>query len=107
MSLYTDRLKIMEKNAPSQVGQIEGSIAQVEAQYEALNKEKEAIQLGMCEPATAEATDFLDTTVIADKGGYMYYGPNYGTIDYANGNLTDWEVHMLLSIHIHLEFIQF
>ena len=93
MSLYTDRLKIMEKNAPDQVGQIEASISQVENQIDALTKEKEAIDLGMCKPAQADATDFLETTVIGDKGGYMYYGPTYGTISWSPlGNLTDWEV---------------
>jgi hypothetical protein len=92
MSQYTDKLTTLMKEAPDTVSNIEGSIAQIEVQVDDLTKERDAIQNGVCGNAETEATDYLENTVAPAEGGYMYYGPNYGAIDYDDGGITDWEV---------------
>ena len=98
MSQNTDRLTTMIKTAPDQVGQIEGSISQVEDNIEALQKEQSAIQDGVCGTTETDAIDILENTILIDKGGdYVSYGGNFGTINWDPlGNLTDWEIIKLI-----------
>ena len=94
MSQNTDRLTTMVKVAPDQVGQIEGSIAQVQSSIESLGKEVSAITDGVCASAETGARDIIDNTILPDKGGdHVLYGPDFGIISWLPlGNLTDWEI---------------
>ena len=103
MSQNTDRLSIMQKAAPDQVGSIEGSISQVEGNIDALTKEKEAIQDGVCGTTETDAIDILENTILPDKGGdHVAYGSNFGQINWDPlGNLTDWEIQDALNVPIY------
>ena len=103
MSQNTDRLTTMAKVAPDQVGQIEGSIAQVESSIDSLGKEASAITDGVCGGAETDMTTYLDgpkltalQVIWPEVPGtlgplYIVYGGTYGLIDYTTGNITDWE----------------
>ena len=99
MSQNTDRLTTLVKTAPDRVGQIEGSIAQVEGNIEALQKEQAAIQDGVCGITETDAIDILENTILIDKGGdYVSYGGNFGAINWDPlGNLTDWAIIKLIT----------
>jgi hypothetical protein len=102
MTQETDRLKIMAKNAPGQVEKIESSIATVESTVEELNKQKSAIEDGVCGNAKAELTDYLENTKLAEIESLygnpstipfsVEYGANYGTINYTTGGITDFTI---------------
>jgi hypothetical protein len=97
MTQETDRLKTMAKNAPAQVGKIEGSISQVEATTEDLTKQKEAIEDGVCGNSKTEAIDIIENTIFpaekTDPTDTLEYGATFGIIQWEPaGNLTDFEI---------------
>ena len=93
MSTESNKLRQMIQVAPGQVEEIGNSIGQIDEQIADVTTEIEAIENGMCEVAESTATLYLETVVAPDKGGYMYYGPDYGQISWDPlGSLEDWEV---------------
>lgn len=88
-----DKLRQMITAVPEQSEAIGNSIGQVEDQIDELTEEIDAIEDGVCAVAETDAIDILENTVAVDKGGYVWYGPDFGIIQWSPpGNLTDWEI---------------
>jgi len=102
VSADTDRLKIMAKNAPSKAANIEASISSVENLVDELQKEKSAIQNGLCGTTKSELMEYLNGNklteiqnlygTIVNEPFSVDYGPLFGAISYTNGGITDFSI---------------
>jgi len=58
-----------------------------------LIKDRNAIQSGVCGNAEQQLRDYLENTKMAEVGGdTVVYGPNFGTINFTTGGITDWHI---------------
>lgn len=98
----SDILGYMQAAADEQVTNGENSIAQVDEQIDATEEEIDGLENGLCGVAETDMTDYLDNTKLAEIEALygdpfntpfsMSYGPNYGTIDYTTGGITDFTI---------------
>ena len=98
----SDILRQMINDAPDQVANINNSIGQIENLIDDLDEQIDALTNGMCAPAEAALTDYLDNTKLPEIEAlygtpfntpfYVDYGPDYGTIDYTTGGISDWSI---------------
>jgi hypothetical protein len=94
----SDILRQMINEAPEQVENIENSIGQIEALVEELDEQIDGLENGMCAVAQSNLTDYMNNTKVPEleliHGETLVFtpGPNYGTINYTTGGLTDWTV---------------
>jgi len=92
----------MINDAPSQVADVESSISQIESQIDDLNEQITGVQDGMCAVAESDLTSYLAGTKLAQIEALygtplntpfsIVYGPNYGTINYTTGGITDFTI---------------
>jgi len=93
MSEYTNRLTEMIKEVPDLSEALASSISSVESEVNDLTKERDAIKFGVCENAEEQLRDYLENTKKAEVGGdTVTYGPNFGTINFSTGGITDWTI---------------
>lgn len=96
MSEYTDKLRSMINNAPEESDNIANSIAQIEDQIEELQEQDDAIVNAMMNVDQTSLEIYLQTTKLQwvraniDSTASLNYGPNFATIDYTSGGITDW-----------------
>ena len=58
-----------------------------------LIKDRNAVQSGVCGNAEQQLRDYLENTKMAEVGGdTVVYGPNFGTINFTTGGITDWHI---------------
>ena len=58
-----------------------------------LTKDRNAIRNGVCGNAEQLLRDYLENTKMAEVGGdTVIYGPNFGTINFITGGITDWNI---------------
>jgi len=96
-------LQEMIGSAPSEAENIDESVAQIEEEQAKLAEKDAAIRECVTDVARDDSTDYLNTIKLAEIQAafpevpgvlgpvYIVYGGTYGTIDYATGNITDWE----------------
>lgn len=105
MALIDEQNKINEmyRKIPDQSDAAAANIGQVEDVREELAEQATAIEDAVLAVAEADLTVYLDTIKLAEISAlyppvplvwgpvYIVYGGDYGTINYNNGNITDWE----------------
>lgn len=88
-------LRQMINDAPQQIEDIDSGINQVDSQLDELNDQITAMQ-GMASDIQAAIVDYLTNTKIPALSGLdaasVSYGPDFGTIDYDTGGVTDWVI---------------
>ena len=97
-----DVLRQMLNDAPEQFNNINNSIGQIDNIIDELNTQIDAVTDGLCAVAEADLTDYLNNTKLAEIEGLygdlfntpfsVDYGPNYGTINYTTGGITDFRI---------------
>lgn len=104
----SDILREMINVGPQQVEDIQSSIGQIDSQIDDLNTQIDGVQNGMCVIAELALTDYLENTKIAELepiyGGGPYsviYGPDYGTINYTTGGITDFVIVDVTSVPVY------
>jgi len=86
-------LSEMINEAPEQVAAAEKNLDQINETQSDLEDKSTAIEEGVCGAAAADATNILELTIAPDKGGYVWYGPNFAQISWdPPGTLTDFEI---------------
>lgn len=91
----TQKLKSMVDAAPDQVVAIEKSIASVGTQIDDLNAQASAITGAVTDVAETDAITYITNNILPlYPGGYIVYGPTFGTITYGppKGNISDWSI---------------
>ena len=98
----SDILGYMQAEADERVDSITSSISQVDEQIDATEEEIDGVENGLCGEAETEMTDYLDNTKFAEIEALygdpfntpfsMNYGPNYGSINYTTGGITDFTI---------------
>ena len=111
MATPAEILQQMIDNIPSQVASITDSIAQIQIQIDDLDEQIDGIENGLCAVAESDLTTYLNGTKLTEiealYGGdfdppfLVDYGANYGTINYASGGITDWEIIDSLSVLVY------
>ena len=86
-------LSEMINEAPDQVDAADKNLDQINETQSELEDKSNAIKSDVCMVAVADATNILELTVAPDKGGYVWYGPNFAKISWDPlGTLTDFEI---------------
>lgn len=88
--------------ADSQVNNLTESISQVQDQIDDVTEQIDGVENGMCAVAESDLTDYLDNTKLPEIEGLygtpttipfsVDYGPDYGSIDYTTGGITDFRI---------------
>jgi len=95
-------LNKMISAAPNKAANIDQSISQIEDIQGDLTEEAAAIRECVTDKARDELRAYLEGPKLAEiqilfpsspilSDAYLVVGPTYGTIDFATGNITDWE----------------
>jgi hypothetical protein len=94
MTVYSDKLREMIFDAPEQSENIADNISQITDTRDEIQEQIDAVNTGMCSVAETDAKDYIENTILPAVGGdYVSYGTYFGSIDYSNGNLTDFEIY--------------
>ena len=89
MSIATDKLTAMFYNSTAQCDSIDDSTAQIEAQIEELESQRDSIQEGILDQSAIDMSSYLQFTKMPEFGGdYITFGVNYGVT-----NITDWIIY--------------
>jgi len=88
MSTATDKLTEMFDNSRLQCEAIDDSTAQIEAQIEELESQRDAIQEALFDGIAFDMSSYLELKMIDLGGTYILYGSDFGVM-----NVTDWEIH--------------
>ena len=95
MALIDQQNKINEmyRKIPDQSAAAAANIGQVEDVRDELVEQADAIEEAILDVAEAEMRDYLENTKMAEVGGdTVTYGPDFGTIDYSSGGITDFTI---------------
>lgn len=93
----SDVLRQMINDSDDQVSDIESSIGQIDGLIDDTQTQIDGLEDGMCTPSENDLTTYLDGPKLSELE-LLYgpctvsYGPNYGSIDYTDGGIIDWEV---------------
>ena len=88
-----NKLLEMYRNIPGQSENYANNISELEDIRDDLIEQSAAVEDAVLAVAEAEAVTFITTTILPlYPGGYVLYGPNFGTIDYTTGGITDWAI---------------
>lgn len=86
-------LREMINDAPQQVEDIDNSISQIDDLISDYNDKITAMEDDMASVAESNLTTYLEGTKMPAIGGdSVVYGPNYGTIDYTDGGITEFSI---------------
>jgi len=98
----SDILGYMQARADEQINGLTSSIGQVDEQIDGVEEEIDGVENGLCGVAETDMTDYLNNTKLAEIEALygdpfntpfsMNYGPNYGTIDYTTGGISDFTI---------------
>lgn len=102
MATPAEILREMIDNVESQSENLQSNIDQIGQQIDDLNEQIDGVQNGLCGVAESDLTGYLDGTKLVELE-ILYgdptsipftvnYGPEYGTINYTTGGITDFEV---------------
>lgn len=102
MATPDEILREMIDNVESQSANLESNIDQVDQQIDDLNEQIDGVQNGLCGVAESELTGYINGTKLPEIEALygtpisipfsVNYGPNYGTISYTTGGITDFEI---------------
>ncbi len=88
-----NKLNEMYRNIPDQSEGMANNISQLEDIRDELSDQATAIEDGLLAVAEASAVVFITDVILPMyPGGYVLYGPTFGTIEYSVGNITDWAI---------------
>jgi hypothetical protein len=86
----------MIDDAPDQVDAIDSSLGQIQDQIDELTVQRDGIQDELLTVAENDLTGYLDSTKLVElaylDADVVDYGPDYGTVDYTTGGITDWRI---------------
>lgn len=95
-------LQDMIDDAPDQIDAIDSSLSQIQDQIDDLTTQINGITNELCSVAESELTLYMEGPKLVELellyGGmfvlpfWFDLGANYGSIDYINGGITDWQV---------------
>lgn len=89
-----NKLLEMYRNIPAISENYANNIAELEETRDDLNDQASAIEDAVLAVAEASAVVFITNIILPlYPGGYIVYGPNFGTIDYDDGGITDWAIY--------------
>lgn len=93
MTVNTNRLTEMIREAPEQSEALASSIGSVTTEIGEITKDRTAVQEGVAGIARDNLMNYLENTKMAEVGGdAVVYGGTFGTISYGTGNITDWHI---------------
>ena len=93
MTVNTNRLTEMIKEAPEQSEALASSIGSVTNEISEITKDRNAVQEGVAGVSRDLLINYLENTKMAEVGGdAVVYGGTFGTIGYGTGNITDWHI---------------
>lgn len=96
-------LSEMIKSAPGEAGAIDQSVVQIEEVQAELDEKNASIRECVTDKAKDDLTAYLQGPKLIEidnmyPGAYLVFGPNYGTIDFTTGGITDWEYRVNLPV---------
>lgn len=93
----------MIQSVPGESGNIDQSVVQIEEVQAELDEKNASIRECVTDKAKDDLTAYLQGTKLAEiqatyPTAYLVFGPDYGTIDFTTGGITDWEYRVDLPI---------
>jgi hypothetical protein len=86
----------MQQDAPDQIAAISSSIDQIQDQIDELNIEISGVTDELCAVAEQDLIDYLENVKLPSlyylDASVVSYGPEFGTINYDTGGITDWRI---------------
>jgi hypothetical protein len=97
LDVTQQKLGSMLKNAPDQSTAVQSSIDTVSNQITELGEQSTALQTSLTDVAETNAIDIIENTILPNyPGGYVIYGPGFGTIAWSDpgpiGNISNWGI---------------
>ena len=99
MSVLSDMVDV----APDQIEDIESSLGQIQDQIADLTVQANGIQAELLDIDTSSIIAYLTDVKMPEVGGAsITYGPNFATISYTTGGITDWSIDSTAGVPIYV-----
>jgi len=100
MSEASDKLREMIGSAQTESENLQSGISQIEDIKEDVTEQISAIEDGLCTVAADDLTTYLTDVKLPEfqaiqPTAVLDFGGDYGSIDYDDGNITDWEIYYM------------